>query len=87
MPSIRHGALPLMNRSAWLLSADRTFYTNTPDGGQNGLKAARSIALLSYRNYKTYRLTQQEESDDSKVMIIRASSYQNYQGAKTGEPV
>lgn len=63
------------------ISADPTFYNNTPDGGQNGLKAARSIALLSYRTYKTYGLTQQEESDDVKD-DFRSSSYQNYQGQK-----
>jgi homoserine O-acetyltransferase len=43
------------------IATDRTFYANTPDGGQKGLKAARSIALLSYRGYKTYSITQQEE--------------------------
>jgi homoserine O-acetyltransferase len=63
------------------ISADRTFYANTPDGGQKGLKAARSIALLSYRNYKTYSVTQQEEKD-SVIDDFRAASYQNYQGEK-----
>ncbi|WP_419698402.1 homoserine O-acetyltransferase family protein [Mucilaginibacter sp. NFX135] len=63
------------------ITTDRTFYANTPDGGQKGLKAARSIALLSYRGYKTYSITQQEESDD-KVDDYRASTYQSYQGQK-----
>jgi len=63
------------------IATDRTFYANTPDGGQKGLKAARSIALLSYRGYKTYSITQQEESDD-KTDDYRASTYQNYQGQK-----
>jgi homoserine O-acetyltransferase len=63
------------------ITADATFYDNTPEGGQNGLKAARSIALLSYRNYKAYSITQQEEND-SVVDDYRASSYQNYQGQK-----
>jgi homoserine O-acetyltransferase len=63
------------------ISADRTFYANTPDGGKKGLKAARSIALLSYRNYKTYGITQQEE-EENLVDDYRASSYQNYQGEK-----
>ncbi len=63
------------------ISADRTFYANTPNGGNKGLKAARSIALLSYRNYKTYSITQQEE-EDNHVDGYRASSYQNYQGEK-----
>ena len=63
------------------ITSDRTFYANSPDGGQKGLKAARSIALLSYRNYKTYSVTQQEDKD-SLVDNFKASSYQNYQGDK-----
>jgi homoserine O-acetyltransferase/O-succinyltransferase len=63
------------------ISADRTFYANQPNGGAKGLKAARSIALLSYRNYKTYGITQQEEKDNL-VDNYKASSYQNYQGDK-----
>jgi homoserine O-acetyltransferase/O-succinyltransferase len=63
------------------LTADRTFYSNTPEGGQKGLKAARSIALLSYRSYKTYTVSQQDD-DDNISDDHRASSYQNYQGQK-----
>jgi len=63
------------------LSADRTFYSNSPDGGRKGLKAARSIALLSYRGYKTYTVSQQDENDNISD-DHRASSYQNYQGEK-----
>ncbi len=63
------------------ISADDTFYANTPDGGEKGLKAARSIALLSYRNYKTYSITQHEEKD-SLIDGYKAASYQNYQGEK-----
>ncbi|MEJ5056147.1 homoserine O-acetyltransferase family protein [Sphingobacterium sp. MYb382] len=63
------------------ISADPTFYEQTPTGGANGLKAARSIALLSYRNYQTYTKTQQETEAD-KVDQYRASSYQQYQGDK-----
>ena len=63
------------------ISTDRTFYANKPDGGKKGLKAARSIALLSYRSYKTYSVTQQEEKD-SLLDDYKASSYQHYQGEK-----
>ena len=63
------------------ITADRTFYTNAPNGGAKGLKAARSFALLSYRNYKTYAVTQQEEQTNI-TDNYRASSYQNYQGEK-----
>jgi homoserine O-acetyltransferase len=63
------------------IAADRTFYANTPQGGNKGLKAARSIALLSYRSYKAYNISQQEVQDDL-TDNFRASSYQNYQGDK-----
>jgi len=63
------------------ISSDRTFYAQSPEGGKKGLKAARSIALLSYRTYDTYNITQQEVSID-KIDGFKASSYQNYQGDK-----
>ena len=63
------------------ITADRTFYSLTPKGGNKGLKVARSIALLSYRAYETYAATQLEVNTD-KVSGFKASSYQNYQGEK-----
>ena len=63
------------------ITADRTFYANHPDGGTKGLKVARSIALLSYRNYITYDHTQRD-NDGNKVNEYKAASYQNYQGEK-----
>ncbi len=63
------------------LQADATFNNGTPEGGSAGLKAARSMALLSYRGYKAYNITQHED-DDSKTDDYRASSYQSYQGQK-----
>lgn len=63
------------------IKSDRTFYSNSPKGGLCGLKAARSIALLSYRAYETYGCTQLE-TEDNKTDNYRASSYQNYQGDK-----
>lgn len=46
-----------------------------------GMKIARSVALLSYRHYHTYDLFQ---SDDAPYPITRykAGSYQQYQGEK-----
>jgi homoserine O-acetyltransferase len=46
-----------------------------------GLEAARAIALLSYRHYDAYRLTQSEDSDEE-YQNFKASSYQQYQGLK-----
>lgn len=63
------------------LTADPTFYKSLPNGGNAGLKAARSLALLSYRSYKTYAITQAED-DLHKKDSFNASSYQNYQGQK-----
>ena len=48
--------------------------------GEKGLDAARAIAMLSYRNYKTYEYSQVDDinaADD-----FSAASYQRYQGEK-----
>lgn len=63
------------------ITADRTFFAQRADGGNKGLKAARSMALLSYRTYEAYNSTQLE-SVNEKTDNFRASSYQNYQGEK-----
>ena len=63
------------------IEADKSFFGNDISGGKYGLKAARTIALLSYRTAYAYNQTQSEETDD-KVGSFRASSYQAYQGDK-----
>ncbi|MBD3749750.1 MAG: homoserine O-acetyltransferase [Sphingobacteriales bacterium] len=63
------------------ITADRTFYSKQKDGGAKGLKAARSLALLSYRSYESYDKTQHEIDLDKKT-DFNASSYQRYQGEK-----
>ena len=63
------------------MEADPTFTSGDPDGGKKGLKAARSIALISYRTMEAYNKTQKEEDDD-KLSSFRAASYQAYQGDK-----
>lgn len=50
------------------------------NSGENGIEAARAIAMLSYRNYETFNKTQKD--DEEKLDFFRASSYQNYQGEK-----
>lgn len=64
------------------LEADPTF-REAPnlDGGRAGLAAARSIALLSYRTYEGYNLTQAEPDADF-LFASRACSYQQHQGRK-----
>lgn len=66
------------------IKADPTFGNGNIDGGRNGLIAARSIALLSYRSYKGYENTQSETSNEVKD-DFKASSYQRYQGAKLAD--
>ena len=54
---------------------------NALDGGREGLKCARSIALISYRTNDGYNITQTETDDDC-LFADRAASYQRYQGKK-----
>jgi homoserine O-acetyltransferase len=63
------------------IKADRSYYSNTPEGGKKGLAAARSIALLSYRNYQPYNETQKEMHDE-KLNDFNSAGYQRYQGDK-----
>jgi homoserine O-acetyltransferase len=63
------------------IEADTTWSENTPEAGLVGMKASRSIALLSYRNYDTYNFTQARDNPDQ-TDEFRASSYQQYQGDK-----
>lgn len=81
-----HRALPYLtafNESQRMaIKADPTFFEAASiEGGLEGLKCARSIALISYRTFDGYNQTQQEQEDD--VMFAdRAASYQRYQGEK-----
>jgi len=63
------------------LQADPTFIAQSVDGGKLGLKAARSIALLSYRGSKAYNLSQKDDRNEI-VRGHRAATYQDYQGEK-----
>ncbi len=63
----------------WRLT--RLSHREYPDGGKKGLKAARSIALISYRTMNAYNQTQKED-DNEKLTGFKAASYQAYQGDK-----
>ncbi|HLF35903.1 MAG TPA: homoserine O-acetyltransferase [Cyclobacteriaceae bacterium] len=60
---------------------DVTWSKDLAEAGLNGMKVARAIALLSYRNYETYKATQSEDDID-KTQNFKAYSYQAYQGEK-----
>ncbi len=74
-------AIALNQSQRMSIEADCTYYEGWTGAGISGLKAARAIALLSYRNGQTYNESQQE-SDVNKTGRFKASSYQDYQGDK-----
>ncbi len=55
-----------------------------PDAGRKGLKAARAIGILTYRNYGIL-VERQTDPDKEKLDGFRASSYINYQGEKLAD--
>ncbi|TAF67247.1 MAG: homoserine O-acetyltransferase [Cytophagales bacterium] len=63
------------------IEADQTWKENHSQAGSEGMKAARAIALLSYRNYHTYQ-NHQTDTETEKIDQFRAASYQQYQGLK-----
>lgn len=63
------------------IKSDNTFKYSYDDAGKAGLKAARAIAMLSYRSASGYEATQSEDSNE-KIGDFKASSYQRYQGEK-----
>ncbi|HTH56081.1 MAG TPA: homoserine O-acetyltransferase [Cyclobacteriaceae bacterium] len=63
------------------IEADVTWKENDERAGIEGLKAARAIAMISYRAYQGYEIKQSEKTDD-KLDGFRAASYQRYQGQK-----
>jgi len=67
------------------IEADSTWLERRPDAGQKGLAAARSIALLSYRHYNGYDITQPRDKAFvalSQGVEFAADNYQRYQGLK-----
>jgi homoserine O-acetyltransferase len=63
------------------IEADTTWKETKPNAGAKGLKAARAIGMLTYRNYDIFK-EKQTEPDAEKVDELKASSYINYQGDK-----
>jgi len=66
------------------IEADGTWKEENPNAGMEGMKAARSIALISYRHYETYHASQSEHHID-KIDNYKSESYQKYQGEKLGK--
>lgn len=63
------------------IEADSTWRHHIADAGTAGLKAARAIGMITYRNYATFQ-EKQTDPDPEKIDGFKASSYINYQGQK-----
>jgi len=63
------------------IAADPTWIQQEATAGLDGVKAARAMAMISFRTYDSYRLTQAEKSTEQPEQY-RAASYQRYQGEK-----
>lgn len=78
----RHSAWGIAFNEAQRMAilADNTWGNESEHAAYDGLKAARAIAMLSYRHYSTYQATQTDTVN--KIDGFRANSYQQYQGEK-----
>lgn len=63
------------------IEADYTWQNPSPHAGAKGLKAARAIGMLTYRNYGIM-VQQQTDGDTEKLDHYKASAYIQYQGDK-----
>lgn len=63
------------------IAADSTWKENDARAGNEGMKAARAMGMISFRTYNTYGQTQAEKTSE-KLDDFRAASYQQYQGQK-----
>lgn len=63
------------------ISVDQTWKNDTDDAGLNGLKAARAIGMISYRNYQNFQF-KQSDVDINSTENYKAESYIQYQGNK-----
>lgn len=64
------------------IEADPTYGADSPDAGLRGMRAARSMALLSYRGPAAYNLTQADAEERPSISYRRVHSYQQHQGDK-----
>jgi len=62
------------------IEADPTWKEPRPDAGAAGMKAARAMGMVTYRNYNAFCQTQADDSEGFEG--FRAASYIRYQGEK-----
>jgi homoserine O-acetyltransferase len=63
------------------IEADSSWKDLSADAGGKGIKAARAVGMLTYRNYGLL-VKSQTDSDTEKLDNYKAASYINYQGEK-----
>ncbi len=63
------------------IEADPTWQEMNEEAGEKGLRAARGIGILTYRNYAIMK-EKQTDTDSNKLDNYKASSYISYQGNK-----
>lgn len=63
------------------IETDQSWKEKKSKAGMEGMKVARSMALISYRHYETYYRTQSEITTE-KIDTFKSESYQRYQGEK-----
>jgi homoserine O-acetyltransferase/O-succinyltransferase len=71
----------------WCIENDPSWNESDAAAGLEGMKIARSFALISYRNYHTYAIAQQGATSDTQDLpidqqVYRPETYQRYQGDK-----
>ncbi len=66
------------------IEADPTWTEWRDDAGLAGMKAARAMAMISYRNYDTYGFTQALDNNEQ-LDGYKAAGYQRYQGEKLAD--
>lgn len=84
----RHSAWGIAFNAAqrFCIEADPTWKDHSADAGLQGMKNARAIAMLSYRNYTSYTLSQTgwhpQDAADKIPLSSKAETYQRHQGDK-----
>lgn len=66
------------------IEADGSWQDPSPSAGRKGLKAARAIGILTYRNYGILS-SKQTDPDSEKMDFYKASSYVIHQGEKLAD--
>jgi homoserine O-acetyltransferase len=66
------------------IEADPSWIERRDDAGVLGMKAARAMAMISYRNYDTYGFTQALDNNEQ-LDGYKAAGYQRYQGEKIAD--